>query len=86
MFRVLTNEQTATFKIIDDVYKIRIQRRADNKSCITVFQIFIDKEDSLVMNKYGQLKTIAEKEIQVYQALEDFYPVILVEDIDNERN
>ena len=84
MFRMLTNKQTATFKIHTKIYKIEIERRCDNKSHIVVKEIFIDKEPNIVFNKYEQDKSIAVKDIQVYAAIEEFYPDIIVEEIDED--
>jgi predicted nucleic acid-binding protein len=85
MFRILTNKQTATFKIHNKIYKIEVERRVDGKSHIKVQEIFLDKVSVVIQNKYQQLKTIADKEIQIYAAIEQFYPDIIVEEIDEDN-
>jgi len=82
MFRILTNKQTATFKIHDSIYKINIERRVDGRAHIRVQEVFIDKVGELIFNKYEQGKTVADKDIQIYAAIEEFYPAIVVIDKD----
>ena len=84
MFRILTNKQTATFKIHDKIYKMEIERRVDGKAHIKVQEVFIDKVGELIFNKYEQGKTIAEKDIQIYAAIEEFYPDIVIEEMDED--
>lgn len=78
MFRILTNKQTATFKEHDKIYKIEIERRVDGMAHITLKEIFLEKVGELVLNKYEQPKTITDKDIQIYAAIEKFYPSIIV--------
>lgn len=77
MFRILTNKQTATFKSEGKMYKIEIERRVDNKSHITVKEIFIDAVPKTVFNQYAQAKSVGEKDLQIFAALEEFYPAII---------
>jgi len=82
MFKILTNKQVATFKEHNSVYKITIERRCDGKAHITLKKIFLEKVGEIVFNKYQQPKTITDKDIQIYAALEKFYPAIIVPEVD----
>jgi len=77
MFRILTDKQTATFKSEDKIFKIEIERRVDNKSHVVVKEIFIDAVPRTIANQYGQSKSIGAKDLQVFAALEEFYPTII---------
>jgi len=81
MFRILTNKQIATFKEGEKIYEIKIDRRVDNKAHIIVKEIFIDKVAEVVFNQYEQAKSIAKKDIQVFEALEEFYPSIVNKEV-----
>ena len=77
MFRILTNKQIATFKSEGNIYEIKLERKCDNKAHIIVKQIFIDAEPVVIFNQYQQAKSIGAKDIQVFAALEEFYPDII---------
>ena len=81
MFRILTNKQIATFKSEERIYDIKIDRRVDNKAHIIVKEVFIDKVAEIIFNQYEQAKSIADKDIQVYAALEEFYPAIVSKEV-----
>ena len=86
MFKILTNKQVATFKENEKIYKITIDRRVDNKAHIVLKEIFLEKVGEIVHNKYEQPKTITNKDIQIYTALEEFYPMILTIEIGDEKD
>ena len=77
MYRVLTDRHVVTFKTDTGVYEIQVHNKIDGKAHVKVVEITPPYDEVEVPNRYGQVKTITEKDVGYYTIIEDFYPALL---------
>ena len=85
MYRVLTKKEKIIFTTNLGIYEITVHYKTDGKAHVKIIE-FSDHFDNLeVPNKYGQFKTIAEKEKGYYEIIEEFYPKLLTPEHESEE-